>query len=513
MKTTRANSTLKACSLSKTYGGVKALNQVSFSLDAGCVMGIVGPNGAGKTTLFDVLTGMTLPDGGTAWYNDRLITGLSIESLGRLGVARTFQDGTVPFELTISEYLALAEPPRWLRRVGAGGERLPGVVEWREKIMNDVRPFLENLRSGTRVDRRCGELGLGEQKFLMVIRAVLRQPHVLLLDEPTQSFSADWTALLVGWLDGLSAAGSSVLLISHDMPFASRVCNQVLQMADGQIVDGDTHSGARSGRSEEADYAPCFPPDNDAIDPLLSINHLQARVNGFVVVDDVSFDIRPGEVLGIVGPNGAGKSTLLKTILGLQPRGAGTVVLEGIDVTSQPPFELSARGISLVLQGARLPARLFVEDALDLCWRTGGGAWSNTPQNENHAWRMLTSVEDLYALFPPLAARRFARAGVLSAGEQQLLAMAMALARRPKVLLLDEPSVGLHPSALSRLFQWLGELAGRGIALIIVEQQVTLLKRLARKGFVLEAGQVVDRWGFGSLRACGEEPQDKGCFI
>jgi ABC-type branched-subunit amino acid transport system ATPase component len=470
--------------LRKRYGRVLALDDVSFSIRAGCIAGITGPNGAGKTTLFDVLTGVTPANSGSAVYKCLRISGCSIEDLGRMGIVRTFQDGHLPSSLTVDEYLALADAPSRNYMHGTKSDDDERINAWRAAIVEEARTHIEAMRfAGTR-KRTCGELPVGEQKLLTALRAVLRKPELLLLDEPTQSFSTDWVSLLAKWLRRLCADGSSVLLISHDIQFAEGVCDRMLPMAFGKITTEPQRVRASSGTVH-------FVGKPTAIEhgrtPLLSVRHLDVQVNGFSIVHDVSIDIHAGEIIGIIGQNGAGKSTLLRAIMGLSARGAGTVYFEGMDLTSVRPVDLVRRGLSLVLQNARLAPRLCVAEALTLCWNRGTHRASGNATPD--PWRHLKTLDDLYVRFPQLADRRSVRAGVLSAGEAQLLAVAMAIALRPRVLFLDEPSVGLHPVALLGLFRWFSDLVEKGLALVIVEQRVPELRAIAKRMFELQGGQ------------------------
>jgi ABC-type branched-subunit amino acid transport system ATPase component len=471
--------------LRKRYGRVLALDDVSFSIPAGCIVGITGPNGAGKTTLFDVLTGVTPADSGSAVYKGLRISGGSIEYLGRLGIVRTFQDGHLPSSLTVDEYLALADASGRNYIHGTKSDNDDRINAWRAGIVEEARTHIEAMRFTGTHKRTCGELPVGEQKLLTALRAILRKPQLLLLDEPTQSFSADWVRLLDKWLRLLCADGSSVLLISHDIQFAEGVCDRMLPMAFGKIMTESQRVGASSGTVHFAGKPTAIKHGRP---PLLSVRQLDVQVNGFSIVHDVSIDIQAGEIIGIIGPNGVGKSTLLKAIIGLSERGSGTVHFEGVDLTSIRPVDLVRRGLSLVLQNARLAPRLRVAEALTLCWNRGERRGSRDTSSD--PWRDLKTLDDLYLRFPLLASRRSVRAGVLSAGEAQLLVVAMAIALRPRVLFLDEPSVGLHPIALRDLFQWLSDLVEKGLALVIVEQRVPELKAVADRMYELKSGRL-----------------------
>jgi branched-chain amino acid transport system ATP-binding protein len=218
--------------------------------------------------------------------------------------------------------------------------------------------------------------------------------------------------------------------------------------------------------------------------PLLEVRGLSARYGAVAALRDVSLDVRAGELVALIGANGAGKSTLLRTIAGLMPPTAGRVALEGRDVTGQPPEAILRSGIALVPERRRVFADLTVLDNLEL----GGYA---LPRGRDFRRRLDAGVDDAYRLFPVLHRRRAQLAGTLSGGEQQMLAIGRALMSRPRLLLCDEPSLGLAPLIVQEIMRLLAALREAGTTILLVEQNARMALRAADRAYVLETGSVV----------------------
>ena len=194
---------------------------------------------------------------------------------------------------------------------------------------------------------------------------------------------------------------------------------------------------------------------------------------------DVSLDVGEGELVAVIGPNGAGKTTLVNTIAGLLRARGGTLRFAGADLTAEPPHLVCGHGIALVPEGRRLFVHMTVEENLEIgCYRTDARR------------RREETLARVYALFPILGARRRQRAGSLSGGQQQMVAIGRALMTQPRLLILDEPSLGLAPRVVHSIFETLQEIARSGVAIFLAEQNVRAALTLARRACILEAGRV-----------------------
>jgi branched-chain amino acid transport system ATP-binding protein len=212
---------------------------------------------------------------------------------------------------------------------------------------------------------------------------------------------------------------------------------------------------------------------------LLRIDDLTVRYGAIEALSGVSLDVRAGEVVTLIGANGAGKSTLLMTVSGLLRPAHGAIVFAGEDITRSAPHSIVRMGVAHVPEGRRVFADLSVADNLEL------GAYARSSAREVRDDR-----DRVYALFPQLARLRGRRAGTLSGGEQQMLAIGRGLMARPRLLLLDEPSLGLAPVLVIEIFKALQEINREGATILLVEQNAHMALRIAHRGYVLESGRI-----------------------
>ena len=231
---------------------------------------------------------------------------------------------------------------------------------------------------------------------------------------------------------------------------------------------------------------------------LLELRKLDVHYGGIRAVGGVDLEIAEGELVCLIGANGAGKTSTLKAICGLVGSKHGTVHYCGEDISRAPVHELPRKGLVMVPEGRGIFAQLTVEENLAMGAYAHGGA------------QLRESAAAQYARFPRLAERRRQVAGTLSGGEQQMLALARALMARPKLLLLDEPSMGLAPMMVTRIFDVVREIAARGVTILLVEQNARLALELAGRGYVMESGSVVLS---GEARRLLDEPCVREAYL
>ncbi len=203
---------------------------------------------------------------------------------------------------------------------------------------------------------------------------------------------------------------------------------------------------------------------------------------------DVSLSVGDGEIVAILGPNGAGKTTLVNSIAGVLRPTAGSVTLDGVDLLSVAPHEINAQGVALVPEGRRIFARMTVAENLDI------GAYTRQARQDHDS-----TLAWVHEIFPRLGERRNQVAGTLSGGEQQMLAIGRALMSKPRLLLLDEPSLGLAPIIVQGIFEVLREVNEAGVSILLVEQNAVEALELAGRGYVLEEGRIVGEDSAGAL--------------
>jgi branched-chain amino acid transport system ATP-binding protein len=334
------------------------------------------------------------------------------------------------------------------------------------------------------VDRPAGALPHVDKRLVEIARALAVRPSVLALDEPAAGLEANDKAAIGALLRKLAAGGVAVVLVEHDMTLVMGISGQVVVLDAGvKIAEGPparvaadagvqaAYLGA-SGRAERARKQPL--PAQRAT--LLATEKLSAGYGASRVLRDAALDIAQGEVVAVLGPNGAGKTTLMRVLSGLLRPVEGRIVFLGAPIEALDADRIAQAGLILVPEGRQVFPELTVIDNLQL-----GGAAQRRPDADRMIELMLTR-------FPALRERAHQRAGLLSGGEQQMLAIARGLMARPKVLMLDEPSLGLAPKLLESLYDLVAELRDEGNTLLLVDQVARLALSVADRAYVLQSG-------------------------
>jgi branched-chain amino acid transport system ATP-binding protein len=232
--------------------------------------------------------------------------------------------------------------------------------------------------------------------------------------------------------------------------------------------------------------------------PLLEVDGIHAHYGAIEALRGVSLTVDEGEVVTLIGSNGAGKSTTLRSISGLTPPSAGEVRFDDDEITREPASEIVDRGIALAPEGRHVFPRMTVRENLDL-----GAHRRRGPE-------IAEDLERVYSLFPRLEERQRQKAGMMSGGEQQMLAIGRALMARPRLLMLDEPSMGLAPILVERIYETIGEINRTGVAILLVEQNANFALDISRRGYVLETGRVALANDSHSLR---DDPEVQRAYL
>ena len=493
---------LEVQEVSVRFGGLQALADVDLVVRAGAVNGLIGPNGAGKTTLFNVITGLQPPLRGRVRLDGAEITRLPPHHRARLGMARTFQRLELFGTLTVRENVQMAAETRRRRPTGVGSS-----------VEADV--ILGHIGLLGVADEPTDLLPTGLARLVELARALATGPSLLLLDEPSSGLNQDETAALGRVLTDLARRGMAVLLVEHDMTLVMNVCDSVtvldygaiiasgdpasiqadpavqaayLGSAEGHSTDGDGRGAPgtlRPARRREGPSAtmvrfPTRPAAPEGPAPLLDLRDIHAAYGRIEVVHGVSLAVPEGSVTALLGPNGAGKSTLLKVASARMAPTQGSVVFEGADLRGTSPDRLARRGMCAVPEGrAVFPNLTVAENILMYSYRSRD--------------TKVAALEDKsYARFPVLGERRRQLAGRLSGGEQQMLALARALFTDPRMLLLDEISMGLAPLVVAELYELVTHIVEEeGITILLVEQFAQTALSIADHAAVMVNGRIV----------------------
>ena len=236
-----------------------------------------------------------------------------------------------------------------------------------------------------------------------------------------------------------------------------------------------------------------------AATPLLELKDLQVAYGGIQAVKGIDLSVDQGELVCLIGANGAGKTTTLKGITGLQPIKSGKIRYAGEDITGKPAFQLVRKGLSMVPEGRGVFGALTIEENLAM------GAYARDDRAA-----IKDDVERVFGLFPRLKERRRQTAGTLSGGEQQMLAMGRALMSRPKLLLLDEPSMGLAPLMVQKVFETVMAVSKEGVTILLIEQNAKLALEVSSRGYVMESGEITLR---GKAKQLLSDPKVRAAYL
>ena len=459
------------------FGGVVAVAGVDMIASPGRITSVIGPNGAGKTTLLNLISGFQRPDAGTVRVGKQAMTGLPAHEVVRSGLARTFQTAQPFANLSVIDNVRLG--------------LLRG--SWRghadEDLARSLLALVGYTGSGAQL---AATLPHVDRRLVEIARALATSPAVLLLDEPAAGLSEADTAKLGALLQKIARAGLAVVLVEHDMSLVMSVSDEIVVLDAGRRIAAGSPSVVRNDPAVKAAYLgaglSAASADARAVGALLlQVEDLSAGYGPLEVLDHVSLTVGRGEVIALFGPNGAGKSTLMKALSGLIRPVTGTITLAGQDLTSLPAPLVARSGLILVPEGRQVFPQLTVAENLRL------GA---TRRNDFSP----SEIEDMLERFPKLRARLHTAAGLLSGGEQQMLAVARGLLARPEVLLLDEPSLGLAPAVVTELFEQFKRLRDEGMTLLIVDQMADYALAIADRGYVISGGRVVAQGSPSELR-------------
>ena len=473
--------------ITKTFPGVRALDGVTFDLYQHEMHALVGENGAGKSTLMKILGGVyPHPQyGGEILLEGKEQRFSGVSDAAKAGIAVIYQELSLVKELSIGENIFLGREPRSF-----------GVIRWEDlyrragELLNEL-----NLRIDPRTPIR--NLGIGQQQLVEIAKALSQDARILVLDEPTAALTDTEVETLFGILNSLRERGVGLIYISHKLNEVLRMSDRVTVLRDGRTVGTsvtrDLNEAEIIKRMVGREVGDIFPVVNHARgEVVFEVNKISVEdpnVPRKMLVDDVSFSVRRGEVLGIAGLMGAGRSDLLMAIFGAHAgRVTGDVKIDGKKVRISNPAEAIKHGIGFVTEDRKRFGLLLEQSILNNMTLAGLLRISG---------RFITSV-DAEAAAGERAMKElrvkansiFTIAGTLSGGNQQKVVLAKWLLTNPRVLFLDEPTRGIDVGAKQEIYAQINELARRGLAIVLVSSELPEVLGLSDRVIVLYEGQV-----------------------
>ncbi|MBK7642558.1 MAG: L-arabinose ABC transporter ATP-binding protein AraG [Planctomycetes bacterium] len=469
--------------VTKSFGAVHALREVSFVLERGEVRALLGENGAGKSTLLKALAGAHAPDSGTLRIEGREQRFTSTQEAFDAGIAVIYQELHLVPELTVAENLLLGQ--------------LPAHVGFVDARARDARASELLARLGLVLDprTRLSSLSLGQRQMIEIGKALARGARILAFDEPTSSLSQRETERLFELIRELAAAGHGILYVTHRMDEVFAVCTSATILRDGELVR----------TLPRLDHAPRIEVAAEIVRSMVGrelsdVHGWSAReigaarlelraLQGPGLAEPMNLDVRRGEIVGLFGLVGAGRTELLRLIFGATRAHGGRILVDGADLRARSPRDAIAAGIVLapedrkkegivpilsVLENVNLSARRRKLD-LGIFLR---GRW----ERDNAALH----IQQLSIKTPSLATP----VRNLSGGNQQKVILARWLSESVKVLLLDEPTRGIDVGARAEIYRIVQELAKSGVAVLMVSSDLPEVLGLSDRVLVMREGRI-----------------------
>lgn len=469
---------LELTNIHKSFPGVKALSGASLTVKAGQVMALIGENGAGKSTLMKVLTGIYKKDAGDIIYLGKATNFNGPKSSQEAGIGIIHQELNLIPELTIAENIFL----------GREFTNIFGCIDW-NKTYAQADKLLAELHLKYDSRRLISDLSIGEQQMVEIAKVLSFNSKVIIMDEPTDALTDTETASLFEVIRKLKQQNCGVVYISHRLQEIFEICDAVTVLRDGQFIGEkkvselteDTLIEMMVGRKLQDQYPRI---DIQRGKETLSVKNLIG--NG---VNDVSFSLHEGEILGISGLMGAGRTELMKMIYGANPAKSGTIVLNGKTIKTQTPKDGLNYGIVYISEDRKkdgLILGMSVKDNMSL----NALSYFVNPFKKLRLIDEQQAVDDFVGLFNIKTPSTNQIIGFLSGGNQQKVAIAKGLMTRPSILILDEPTRGVDVGAKKEIYQLINQFKQQGLSVILVSSDMPEVLGMSDRILVIHEGKV-----------------------
>jgi len=489
-------SLLDVSAVGKSFGAVKANEDISFSLQPGELLALIGPNGAGKSTLFNSINGQLRADTGSITLAGCELIGLRPREIWKLGVGRTFQVAEPFSSMTAIENVqtALLSHDRKLSSIWSRAT---------DHRRDEATALLKQVGMDGQADRPCSVLAYGDVKRLELALALAHRPRLLLMDEPTAGMAPRERHDIMALTRELVVSKDvAVLFTEHSMDVVFSYADRIIVLARGRLIaegtpvsirdnpevqkvyfgSGATFEKAWGKKGGDMKLTDATEPSG-ADDILLDVRSFSVWYGAAHILFDLDLEVRRGEVVALMGRNGAGKSTTLMALMGLIASRRGWIKFMGNDISACEPYEIASLGLGFVPEDRRIFTDLTVVENLDI-GRQPERQWPDGTRLPT--W----TPETLFKLFPNLGEMPNRSAGRMSGGEQQMLTVARTLMGNPYLLLLDEPSEGVAPLIVEQMVRMILELKSQGVSILLSEQNMHFAELVADRAYVLEKGHI-----------------------
>ena len=482
--------------IEKSFPGVKALDNISLTLDKGEILAIIGENGAGKSTLIKTLGGVHSPDQGNIIFEGQPISIPSPSFAKELGIGIIYQELNIIPGLTVQDNLFL------------GSERKLGWVQ-QKKEQEKAMAVFEALGIKLNLDQVCSQLSIAQQQLVEIAKALLIDIKVLIMDEPTASLTTHDVERLFGVIEKLTSDGISIIYISHKLEEVEQLADRIFIMRDGKHIT--TKLRDEIGRAEMIEAMVGkkmeheFPPHSSTPGNIL----LSAKgVSYKDVIKDASFELRRGEIVGMAGLVGAGRTELVRLIAGAEQPTAGTIKVNGKVAVIQSPSDAMRVGIGMIPED-RKDQGLVIEQSV-----YSNFALVNLSNYHRLGWVNDKILDQQLASYKDKLGIKYAhhqqRIKFLSGGNQQKVVIAKWLERDCELFIFDEPTRGIDVGAKYEIYELMIMLLERGKSIFMVSSELPELLGLSDRILVMKEGRLVGR--FDDMTHVSQEDIMELCF-
>jgi ABC-type sugar transport system ATPase subunit len=469
---------LECRAIHKHYGGVAALKGVSWNLQPGEVHALCGENGAGKSTLARILCGITSRDEGEILLEGQPVTWSGPQAARNAGLGIILQELDLFAHLSIAENLAigntLLESSQWTS---------PGALN--EK----ARPLLRDVGLELDPSLPLGRLSVSQWQLVAIARVLGLNAKIIFMDEPTSALTDDAVERLFGLIRRLKERGVAIVYVSHKMSEIFRICDRVSVMRDGEMIATESCSNTSIDQVIQQMVGRAVQVSRRSVALAEGVPLLEAKNVSTRKLRNVSFTVRPGEILGVAGLVGSGRSEVGRALFGISPLTAGSLVLEARAFAPRTPHEAVARGVALVPEDRQreglIPGMSIRENAtLASLPKYARASWIDRGSEVSASAKALASCRTKFA-------DRELSVRSLSGGNQQKVLIGKWLLTNPKICFFDDPTRGIDIGAKDDIYRLMADLAGKGLGIIWVSSELPELLANAHRILVLHEGRLL----------------------
>ena len=470
---------LEMRNISKSFGGVNALRDVSFQCRPGAVHALVGENGAGKSTLIKILAGALLPDSGEIIFKGQKHQSFSTRKALNSGISVIYQELALVSQMTVAENIFLGREPR----------KYFGIVD-KKRLKIEAKKLLKQLGFEVDMDMEVGEMTVAYQQMVEIAKALSKNADLIIMDEPSAILAGHELDQLFLIIESLKKRGVTIIYISHRLEEVFRIANEVTILKDGQLVGTkpikDLSRGElvkmMVGRTLEEVFPVSF---NQLGNPVLQVEEISTKT----ILNKVSFNLREGEILGVAGMVGSGRTELAHAIFGADPLTSGTIKIKGQDVVFKNPADAIRSKISLVPEDRKyhgLFTKLSILNNITLPILSKISRWGFTDKKKEN--EIVERARQIHSIDMTSGNQEVQ---YLSGGNQQKVVLSKSLQTIPEVIIMDEPTRGVDVGAKFEIYQLIRQLNKDGIAILMISSELPEILGLSDRILVMREGKIV----------------------